>query len=152
MTDDIVARLRDGYHSLSGRPVVEEAADEIERLRAELQIMHDLIPLEPGHHHITVAPDGTWHAVAMRPAPVFWTGYDGETLALDPFYVSQQEGRAGEWAWVDVLAEPKDGARCPTPCDADCDAVCHEGHKVGARRLHDPDQCPYIRNTGDTPC
>lgn len=30
--DDLVHRLRNGYHSLSGRPVVEEAADEIERL------------------------------------------------------------------------------------------------------------------------
>lgn len=35
MADDIVERLRNGYHSLSGRPVVEDAADEIERLRAE---------------------------------------------------------------------------------------------------------------------
>ena len=36
MTDDIVARLRAGGHHLTEKPLHLEAADEIERLRAEI--------------------------------------------------------------------------------------------------------------------
>lgn len=31
---------------------------------------------------------------------------------------------------------------CPTPCDPDCEAACHEVHKPAGKREHDPDQCP----------
>lgn len=32
-------------------------------------------------------------------------------------------------------------SNCPTPCDEDCEAICHEGHVVVYRREHDPDEC-----------
>lgn len=31
---------------------------------------------------------------------------------------------------------------CPTPCDDDCEALCHEGHQVPWKREHDPEHCP----------
>ncbi|MER6778438.1 MULTISPECIES: hypothetical protein [unclassified Streptomyces] len=31
---------------------------------------------------------------------------------------------------------------CPTDCDDDCDALCHEGHYVPWRRQHQPEDCP----------
>lgn len=31
--------------------------------------------------------------------------------------------------------------KCPTLCDPDCDALCHEGHQVSAKRRHDADEC-----------
>lgn len=31
---------------------------------------------------------------------------------------------------------------CPTPCDADCVAPCHEGHQVVWKREHQPKDCP----------
>lgn len=30
---------------------------------------------------------------------------------------------------------------CPTLCDDDCDALCHEGHQVLAKRRHDQADC-----------
>lgn len=30
---------------------------------------------------------------------------------------------------------------CPTPCDDDCEALCHEGHQVPFKRTHDPEEC-----------
>lgn len=30
---------------------------------------------------------------------------------------------------------------CPTPCDEDCFATCHEWHYVPWKRGHDPQQC-----------
>lgn len=31
--------------------------------------------------------------------------------------------------------------RCPTPCDSDCEARCHEGHQVGYKQTHDIAEC-----------
>lgn len=31
---------------------------------------------------------------------------------------------------------------CPTPCDEDCDARCHETHRPHWMRAHLPDRCP----------
>lgn len=31
--------------------------------------------------------------------------------------------------------------RCPTDCDPDCEATCHEYHQVTRRREHDPEKC-----------
>ena len=41
MTDNIVARLRDTHPNFDEKPMCEEAADEIERLRAELRDVVD---------------------------------------------------------------------------------------------------------------
>jgi hypothetical protein len=35
---------------------------------------------------------------------------------------------------------------CPTPCDAACDAPCHEVHKPRWKRDHDPATCGYAQN------
>ena len=48
------------------------AADEIERLRAEVKVLHDVLPLPPGHHHVTVGEDGTWHAVPTERVGWCW--------------------------------------------------------------------------------
>lgn len=31
--------------------------------------------------------------------------------------------------------------KCPTPCDDDCEAACHEAHLAPRLRDHDPDEC-----------
>jgi hypothetical protein len=31
---------------------------------------------------------------------------------------------------------------CPTLCEDDCEAACHEGHRVYWRREHRPEDCP----------
>jgi hypothetical protein len=57
------------------------------------------------HVHVTRHPDGTYTAVPMKPAPMIWTGYDGEVLALDPWYVEREERNPKPdepWAWVDA--------------------------------------------------
>lgn len=41
-----------------------------------------------------------------------------------------------------VLAFCQGAAICPTDCDDDCDALCHEWHAIPSRRDHQPDQCP----------
>lgn len=33
------------------------------------------------------------------------------------------------------------GLRCPTPCDSDCGADCHESHEVSQKRAHEVDKC-----------
>jgi hypothetical protein len=33
-------------------------------------------------------------------------------------------------------------SECPTPCDDDCDAPCHEAHEVKWKRDHEPEECP----------
>lgn len=38
-------------------------------------------------------------------------------------------------------------AVCPTECDDDCDAPCHEAHYVPWRRQHDPQNCPAAPTT-----
>ena len=43
MTDDIVARLRDTHPNFDEKPMCEDAADEIERLRAEVDRRDELI-------------------------------------------------------------------------------------------------------------
>ena len=34
---------------------------------------------------------------------------------------------------------------CPTPCEADCGAQCHEAHAVASKRGHQPHGCHEIR-------
>ncbi len=37
---------------------------------------------------------------------------------------------------------------CPTPCDPDCDAACHESHLPAFKRDHDPMRClSYMNQT-----
>jgi hypothetical protein len=36
---------------------------------------------------------------------------------------------------------------CPTPCDSDCEASCHETHQVRWKRGHQPWACPSYLNT-----
>lgn len=36
--------------------------------------------------------------------------------------------------------------RCPTPCDDDCTAGCHEAHQPKWKRDHDPMACPSALN------
>jgi hypothetical protein len=31
---------------------------------------------------------------------------------------------------------------CPTPCDRDCEQLCHEVHEVEWKRDHRPEDCP----------
>lgn len=33
---------------------------------------------------------------------------------------------------------------CPTDCDDNCDAPCHEWHQPTYRRDHRPDECPSV--------
>lgn len=47
-------------------------------------------------------------------------------------------------AALDAPQRPED-TRCPTPCDDDCDAGCHEHHVVRWRRDHQPENCPAVR-------
>lgn len=35
--------------------------------------------------------------------------------------------------------------RCPTPCDTDCEAPCHEVHQVGYKRTHSTAECQVRR-------
>lgn len=44
---------------------------------------------------------------------------------------------------LDAPQRPEDTA-CPTPCDDDCDAGCHEHHNVIWRRDHQPEDCPAV--------
>lgn len=34
-----------------------------------------------------------------------------------------------------------ENSSCPTECDSDCDAACHEWHAVPWKRHHDPVRC-----------
>lgn len=34
---------------------------------------------------------------------------------------------------------------CPTICDPDCEAICHESHEVRWKREHQPEQCPSTK-------
>lgn len=36
---------------------------------------------------------------------------------------------------------------CPTPCDDDCEAECHEWHQPSYRRAHQPENCPRLAMT-----
>jgi hypothetical protein len=38
------------------------------------------------------------------------------------------------------------GKVCPVPCEANCDADCHEAHQVSWKRTHQPDDCPSKRD------
>jgi hypothetical protein len=40
--------------------------------------------------------------------------------------------------------------KCPTPCDDDCDATCHEYHRVTAKRTHTAGTCQIERRAGLT--
>lgn len=42
------------------------------------------------------------------------------------------------YVMLDVTDSPAIAGECPTPCDDDCDALCHEGHQVGYKRDHEP--------------
>ena len=45
-----------------------------------------------------------------------------------------------------VLAVDLPLAGCPTPCDPDCSASCHESHVPPANRAHDPGfQCGEVQ-------
>ena len=44
------------------------------------------------------------------------------------------------------MSEPE--SYCPTPCDDDCDADCHEWHEVAYKREHDPYTCPGATESG----
>jgi len=37
------------------------------------------------------------------------------------------------------------GYSCPTPCDPDCAASCHERHKPQFHRSHDPGECDQLQ-------
>lgn len=39
-------------------------------------------------------------------------------------------------------------AACPTTCDPDCDAVCHEDHVAGHKKDHWPYDCPAANRYG----
>lgn len=48
-------------------------------------------------------------------------------------------------AWKEPEAEGdyvEEQQTCPTECDDDCRADCHEYHEVRARRDHQPEDCP----------
>lgn len=34
---------------------------------------------------------------------------------------------------------------CPTACDDDCDAVCHEGHQIERKRWHSVEWCQQMQ-------
>jgi hypothetical protein len=40
---------------------------------------------------------------------------------------------------VERLLAPRRLAECPTPCDDDCEAECHELHQVSWKRTHTPE-------------
>ena len=81
MTDDLVSRLRAAFKT--SRPLHGEAANEIERLRADNEMLRGLIDLPPGHHHVHVNKDGTVTAVPMRRDPIVVASLDtGEPIQL----------------------------------------------------------------------
>jgi hypothetical protein len=41
-----------------------------------------------------------------------------------------------------ILAFCRGAQICPTDCDDDCEAPCHEDHQPNYRRNHQSDQCP----------
>lgn len=43
------------------------------------------------------------------------------------------------------------GYTCPTPCDDDCEAVCHESHAADIDRLHPVEQCEHNARMGRAP-
>jgi hypothetical protein len=55
----------------------------------------------------------------------------GELDALTP-------GQLGELKRISGYGDPY---RCPTLCDDDCEALCHEGHEVGYKQRHDVAEC-----------
>lgn len=38
--------------------------------------------------------------------------------------------------------------KCPTPCDDDCEATCHEWHRVAFKRTHSAGSCQVERHGG----
>jgi hypothetical protein len=42
---------------------------------------------------------------------------------------------------ADVAQAERRGQGCPTPCDLDCAAICHEVHEVSFKRDHSPEDC-----------
>lgn len=61
-----------------------------------------------------------------------------------PSHADELVARAAVAAMVEHLA-------CPTPCDDDCEVVCHEMHAVKWRRSHDPAICVEVRARLVTP-
>lgn len=51
---------------------------------------------------------------------------------------AKREKRAATSAKATVQVEPV--APCPTECDPDCDASCHEAHDVPWKRVHEVGQ------------
>lgn len=43
---------------------------------------------------------------------------------------------------ANILAFCRGAQICPTGCDDDCEADCHESHTIPVRRGHQPDECP----------
>lgn len=50
--------------------------------------------------------------------------------------------KALESARQAVQEEQQRHSKCPTPCDDDCEAGCHEVHQVAAKRTHLVADCP----------
>lgn len=48
---------------------------------------------------------------------------------------------AGDVPVIKVESRGGPAAACPTECDDDCDAACHEGHHVPWKRHHEVDSC-----------
>jgi hypothetical protein len=46
---------------------------------------------------------------------------------------------AAPWGTLSFEEACEDAGWCPTPCDDDCEADCHELHQVPRRRDHNPE-------------
>jgi hypothetical protein len=57
----------------------------------------------------------------------------------------------GRTGCADCVAAPATQASepCPTPCDPDCVAACHEGHQPRWKRSHEPADCVASRQASE---
>lgn len=61
---------------------------------------------------------------------------------LDEYDVPQFSKRALDRAVAEAVAAERERLRtCPTPCDADCEQLCHEVHDIPSHQDHDPEHC-----------
>lgn len=56
------------------------------------------------HIHLHRRPDGTWHAVPLQPAPVFWVGHQGKTPVTRWLYVDADAPEKLEWVAAKACA------------------------------------------------
>lgn len=147
-----------------GHDDVRELLDEIDRLGAERDRLWMLLEIERGltgsiRLHADAIKRATTFGSHSHPGDVSWGLADDlatrllAVLGPQRPHAAPQAHAPGPWAgFADGEAaetpseaqRPAEGVeryRCPTDCDPDCEALCHEGHQVNAKQLHDVQEC-----------